>query len=1269
MKHKIHILAAALAFSITATAQRTPEHNFDFEKVMGTEKDSTLNWDDFYKLFDSWQPGNPPGGISRLDDEFFISRQRPLPRITDGDYQVRSDVPSGRKMLLWTPLDDPTTTWKALPRYCFEGDNFSMWQYINCHGNWTAPWIRVSAGISDAAAKNGVTVGCVLSIPWNASVGLNKTDRYSMTLRKLTEKNDDGSFKNSLKLAKLMKYYGINGLGVNSEFTTTEEMMKQIQDFFADVHKKAADIGWKFELQWYDLTKDNGMIMADYGLCKYNKNMFGTGDNIVTDQMFANYNWDNYLLQSSVKFAKALNRDPYDYYAGFDIQGRGLKQNYWQSLIDNEISVGFWGAHAQSLIHQSSTDDGTSDEAIQKAYLRKQELIFSGGNRNPALLPGVRTDCTLANADLETFHGLARLLTAKSTIQNVPFVTRFNLGNGLRLYKDGQVVSDSKWYNLNTQDYLPTWRFWITDRTDKVTADNIGSLAKAELTWDDAFTGGSCLKLYGATDFSRIKLFKTKLEVKPSYELSITYKLKNSTESHAKLFVALGSNLTDYKEITLPAAGTEDEWTTLKVSLDKLGIKDGDNIAMLGITLENTPQDYRMLVGEMALRNPSQSFATVKPEIKDIDIVRGYYNSVDFKMRYSSKEENGDEKTYNDEVGTWYYEIYFQQQDEEPHLLTTTESWAAYVVGAPLNSSLERKCRFGVRAVAPDGKQGSDIAWSDYREVAYTTPTVNLLTDHSIIKPGEEFKIYYEDTLMPAAKSWKIINPVNDETVAEASNSNYITASIGKVGVYDLIVTAADGKENAYRGFVSITPDETGAMPKIYGITASAASVKAGEAVNVAYTSRDADGKVSRALTIKDPDMLSIPAATLTGKTFSIALWFKANSWAHDTDGTNLISKNTIADAWPFNNWGDLWVQVRPECKDSKTGKVHPANEVSFNTMGWTSHNEPNFDMISSGYSVSAGVWNHIVVTQDADNTQKIYLNGKRVAGPAVFALSKRREDMAMIDSRIDLSTPANVYIGGGGVYKAAFDGDIDEVQIWNKALSDEEVPSVMKGYADNEVPSALLAYYTFEDINSDGKFANHGSLAGNEASVVRVKDSGGESTSTAEYVQQQADNSKPGYPGITGSLDVKTQSAWNLGWSGDAKIVAENGKSATVEYTYGGQKDVGLELHNVWGSDTMRKEGLINVDGPVLGIEGTESDGFYMFPTPFADRIYLHFANAGEYTVNIMSEAGALLQRNTLNVGSDETAGIAVSGKRGVYLIQVLKDGNVYKAVKAIKE
>ena len=1252
MKKRSTLIAAALLSCMVATAQRTPEHNYDFN--------TSVNWDNLADFFDGWEVGTPPSGISRIDDEFFISRQRPLQRIKEGDYQVQKDVPAGRKMIMWVPLDDPTTTWKSLPRYCFEGDNFSMWQYINCHGNWTAPWMRVTAGLSDVAAKNGVTVGSVMSIPWAASVNANGNDSYSKRFAKLSEKNSDGTYKNSMKVAKLMKYYGINGLGVNSEFNTQSTFMKQIQGFFADVHKKAESIGWKFEVQWYDGTCDYGTIRFDSGLGNHNKNQFGKGDNIVTDELFANYNWNASILSQSETFAATLNRDSYDYYAGFDIQGRAFKNANWQALINSKISVGFWGAHSQSLLHQSATDDGTSDIAIQKAYQKKLELTFSGGNRNPGLLPAVRTDASLSNADLTTFHGLARLLTAKSTIQQVPFVTRFNMGNGLKYYKNGKVSFDSKWYNLSMQDYLPTWRFWITDKDDAVTTSSIKGLINAELVWDDAYTGGSSLQFSGATTFSRAKLFKTMLATEPSYQLSVTYKLKEGTATHAKLFVALNGAVTTYKEIAIPAAAKAGEWTTFTTTLDKLGLKAGDKVAMIGMTFDGTDAGYQMNVGELALRNPAQTFGTVEPTIKEVEVLRGRSTSLDFKMRYASKEESGETKTYNDEVGTWYYEIYIQQKGEEPQLLTSTESWAAYVIGAPIKAGDERNCRFGVRAVSPDGVNGSEIAWTPYQEVAYDSQSTSVALDRAVIKPNETFKAYFEDTMADPAVIWQIIDPTTGKTVALANNATSITTAIAKVGLYDLKLVTKDGKEIVNHGFIQISPEATGAVPVINDITTDATGkVKTEAEVNYTYTARKGEGKVSRALKIQDPDMLSIPAATQEGMEYSIALWFKADGFAHDKQGTNLISKNSIADSWPHNNWGDLWVQIRPEYGS------HPANEISFNTMGWTAHDNPNENMMSTGYSVQPGVWTHLVVTQDANKVQKMYFNGKLVAGPYTFAASTRRETLGKSDSRIKYTTPANIYLGGGGVYKAGFNGAVDDVQIWNKALTDDEVAQAMNGFSDGNIPDGLQGYYTFEDINSDGKFTNHGKLAGQDAYVVRVIDGGGENTAVASYVQQEADNSLLGNPGIAGSLDVKTSATWN---AFDGSVVRETGDVATVTYANGGKKNVALTLENMWGKSTMEKSEIVEVEGET-GINGVGESSFAIYPNPFVESVNFRFAEGGKYTINVVSANGAVLQSNNVEAGAGQVVNVAVTGKSGLYIIQVLKNGKQYKAVKVVKE
>ena len=1251
MKKRTLLFSFALAAVTMTFAQRSPEHPLDIKDA---------NFDKLADFFDAWEVGGQPDGVSKIDDEFYISRQRPLERIVDGDYQVRSDVDPNRKLCMWVPLDDPTSKWKALPRYCFEGDNFSMWQYTDIHGNWTSPWLRATAGITDVAHKNGVKVGCVLSVPWAVRLSIGGSDNNSRTFTKLMEKNSDGTFKHSLKLVKLMKYYGIDGIGCNSEFYASSPFMPTWQAFIQDCHKKAEEIGWHFQLHWYDGTNDYGSISFDQGLGNHNQKQFGEKGKEVTDMLFFNYNWSSGAFSSSVTKAESMGRSSYDLYGGIDIQGRAFNTS-WSLLTNNKISIGLWGAHSQSLLHQSATDDGTSDYAIQNAYQRKLELSFSGGNRNPGLLPGIAST-SLGNADLLRFHGLARFLSAKSTIQTVPFVTRFNLGNGQKFRNEGKVAFDHKWYNLNTQDYMPTWRWWITDANDQVTSADLKNFVQADLTFDDAYWGGSCLKLHGATTFSRVKLFKTMLEVQPSYTISLTYKMPLDTKTNAKLFVALKDKVTEYKEIAIPDAEKVGEWTTFTTTLDKLGLKAGDKIAMLGIVTENTAKTYEMLVGELAVRNPAQTFSTVQPTIKELEIIRGRYNALDFKMRYASKEESGEQKTYNDEVGTWYYEIYFQQKNHDVQLLTATTSWAAYVIDAPMVSGGEsREGRFGVRAVSPDGQQGSEITWTEYQEIPYNQPLSDAVIDRQVIKPGETFKVSIEDDLVKSAKEWKIIDPLTGNVVAQAQDKPYLETKIDKVGLYDLEVTNSEGETTLTRGKIQISPEETGAVPVVNDITTDKAEAKVGENVNYTYTSRDGEGKVSRAIEIADPKMLMIPADVQKGYAYSYALWFKVNNYAHDKQGTNLISKNSIYDSWPHNNWGDLWVQIRPEYK------THPANEISFNTMGWTEHDNPNESMMSTGYQVTPGVWNHLVITQDEGKVQKMYFNGKKVA-QTVFPNSSRREDTGKGDGRIQWRKPANIFIGGGGVYKAAFNGWVDEVQVWNKALTDEEVLKAMKGYAENEVPEGLQAYYTFETLNtSDSTYTNLGKLGADyPAYMVTAQATGGEDTSAAYYQKEGTNNDILGYPGIVGTLDVTTAHKWNVA---PGAINEENGKVATVTYTYDGTYGASLTLTNRWGEDTKTIENLVKIgNGSGIGSVDAENS-FSVYPNPFVESVNFQFAEAGDYTVNIVGTNGSLVQSNNIKANAGQVVNVTLNGNKGMYIVQVLKDGKAYKAVKVIKK
>lgn len=1273
MNTKRHIFVASMLLSCAfGFAQRTPTHPLDITDTKFSDLVSNIN---------TWQPGSQPIGVSRIDDEFYIGRQRPLPRIAEADdYQAETSkyaVP-GRKFCLWTPLDDPTSTWKALPRYCFEGDNFSMWSYTTIHGNWTAPWFRVSGGLSDVAHKNGVTVGCVASIPYGRGVYIDGSDEWSEILTALCKQNSDGSFPNCERFVRLLKYYGIDGIGVNSEFSSDGSSMEQIQEFFAECHKEAKKIGWNFQLSWYDGTNDWGSISFDAGLGSHNQNMFGDSENIVTDMMFSNYNTGKSTLQASATKAKSMGRDPYDYYKGFDIQGRSLSYSgnaNWNDLNDVEASVGFWGAHAQGLIHQSSTDYGTSDEAIQQAYLDKQEYVFSGGYRNPANTPDVPSGTvTLSNGSMKNrFHGLAHYVTAKSTIQQIPFVTRFNLGNGLKFRNEGQVTFDHKWHNIATQDFLPTWRWWCVDANENAPTSG---LATAELTWDDAYWGGSCLRLKGQTNFTRVKLFKTLLNAEPTQTISLTYKMNNELDTHAKLFVALKGALTTYKEVEIPAVEKFGEWTTFTTTLDKLGIKSGDQIAMIGLSVEKTASDYNMLVGELAVRDPKKTFNPVAPTIKEIQVLRGKDRTVDFKMRYASKEETGDQKTYNDEVDTWYYEIWFQQKDQPEQLITCTTSWAAYVIDAPIVPGFDnRDCRFGVRAVSPDGQQKSEITWSNYQNVAYDSPSSEVTIDRDVIKPGEKFKAYLEDQMADPAQSFTIQNSQTGEQVGQTfTNCKEFETSISELGNYDLVIVDSKGDTQTLRGKIIISPEETGAVPEINSLTIDKTQAETGEEINLSYTSRDGEGKVSRGLEIRDPNMLMIPAeVTLDAGNnpqmeYSIGLWVKVDNYAHDKQGTNLISKNTIHDSWPHNNWGDLWVQVRPAIEGGHDDitQNHAANEVSFNTFGWTLHDWPKENMMSTGYSLNPGVWNHIVVTQDAGSQQKIYFNGKRVAGPVNFTSSSLRENST--DYRIKTSEHANIFIGGGGVYKAGLNATIDEVQVWNKALTDDEVVRAMKGYSENEVPTGLQAYYTFEELDkTDSTFVNLGHAGAQwKAKMVVTKDAGGEKTDGAYYATVGANNEITGYPGIAGTLDVVTDHKWLIN---GGRISTEADKTATITYARAGEYEAGLQLSNFWGNAEQMVDNTITITGTdaINSVKGETE--FALYPNPFVESVNLRFAEGGLYTVNILTTDGAVVQSNDFRADAGSVVNVTVNGGKGMYIVQVLKDGKFVKALNVIKK
>ena len=64
-------------------------------------------------------------------------------------------------------------------------------------------------------------------------------------------------------------------------------------------------------------------------------------------------------------------------------------------------------------------------------------------------------------SDQQAWPGLAAFISERSVINGSNFYTNFNTGHGMQYFLNGAVSNDNEWSNINIQDILPTWQWWI----------------------------------------------------------------------------------------------------------------------------------------------------------------------------------------------------------------------------------------------------------------------------------------------------------------------------------------------------------------------------------------------------------------------------------------------------------------------------------------------------------------------------------------------------------------------------------------------------------------------------------------------------------------------------------------------------------------------------------------------------------------------------------------------------------------------------------------
>ena len=1267
---KRHLLSFAIALLATgAMAQSVPTHDKYVDNGTPTNIVEALK---------NWEPGKPwNGDAAFVDENFWISRVPLKDRFRPGDQANDALNDENNKNFCWcAPTGEMTKKWGALPRYNFDGDNFNMWQYVDIHSNWTNGFWRVPGAFNDVAHKNGVKTGCTYFIDWGA--GVNAQNEPGKTLYDLAAPGTNSygdKYKYSRKLIQFLKYYGIDGLCFNPEGTWGYAVYNRFIPFLAECHKIAKELGHPFHVDWYAFVANGGQL-SDNG-CKLNSNNqnwfhhTATGQP-VTDVYFLNYNWSEAGLEESANTAKALGRSTFDVYAGFDMQGRGYGKYGnagWSALMRQPVSVVVWGAHDRNALYISSTEGGQSDYAVQNEYQKKQEMLFSGGNRNVLNMPAL-TDANVTSSfsDLKDWHGYATAVIERSTLDELPFVTRFNLGNGRFFNKEGVTTWNHKWYNYGMQDLLPTWRWWVDNGDGKTVPTDAVAI---DFTFDDAWFAGSCLKLHGATKRSDVRLFATKWNVAAADdEFRLVFKPKAAAAGF-ELMVAKENGESNFVYVPVKGNIKAGEWNEVVIKASEAGLAAGDVIGCVGLSVKDTDAAYEVLLGEFAFVPAGFSEQPQTPTITHAEVMKRYYNRADIKVVFNmptpatrAAEYEGC-PVYNEEVGAWYYEIYVKQGDAET-LLTTTTSWAAYVVDATLIPQVET-LQIGVRAVGKDGRAMGNIVWS--QEIEEPLTMIETLTvDKDVIKPNEEFTIGFEDPNHPVADI-KIYDAMTSDLVASASGVLTMTTSLPAVGSYDVEVVT-NGETLMNRSLILVTPEETGRLPQVGNVTSDVTEVT-GPDQEVNFTADIATGTeyngapctVSQSLYMSEPYQFTVDAAIMSEyNNTSFALWFKVEKFEHASLGTLLMTKvnRNYGGTWTENVWGEMWTAIRPAgyAANNNIGRNNAANELSLCTDA-PAAGTPNYehnndvDILSDGYSLMPGVWYHVCAVKSGKNL-KLYLNGKLIASGVARGAGPK-----------NWKNGAKFYVGGSMTNLASLTGWVDEVQIWSKALTADEVKESMKGYA--EAPANLEGYFTFEETKTDADgyiyFPNTGQ---NAAAVVGGYMTTGkeENGKTNDYKQNQLTTAL-GVPMLTGSFPINYESTkWMIE---GARLNASTATTANATYNSGdGKFPITVVATNSWGSTTKTIADYM----VVTSIDDVNGEGGYMvYPKPFEGTANVLFAEDGLFEVAVFAADGKLVANDAFEVRAGELREVSLAdAQSGVYVVVILKEGKAVRSFKIVK-
>jgi endo-beta-N-acetylglucosaminidase D/PKD repeat protein len=631
-------------------------------------------------------------------------------------FQVNDTQQTGAKLVALSALNSNTSGVPSQGGSDFFANTFSYWQYVDLMVYWagsagegiiTPP----SADVIDASHKNGVPILGNVFFPPRVYGG------QEAWVDQMLAQEADGSFPAADKLLEVAEYYGFDGWFINQETEGgTAETAKKMQEFLVYLQEnKSGDM----HIMWYDSMIANGSIRWQNYLTDNNKMFLQDKESRVSDSMFLNFWWWNNSQKRSYDKALEIGRNPYDLYAGIDVEANGTDTFVqWESLFPNgNAPYASLGIYRPDWAYKS-TDN------MEDFYNREQEF-WVGNAGNP----------TKTKENPDSWKGMAHYFTETTVINKLPFITHFNTGSGKFFSIDGEIQSNKPWNNRSLQDILPTWR-WITESN--------GEALDVDFDWEEAYYGGSSLQVTGELskeNATHVKLYKTNLPVDKDTEVFVTYKT-SADKPNVKIGVSFTDHPDEFEFFDVKKI-SRNKWTTERVKLKKFA---GKNIAAISLFFESgdVVEDYKLNIGELKVtsknRDKNKPAKPMNLTVNDLSFRDGLY--ADMGLKWDSEEEN-----------VHHFEIYRKLDNGKKEFVGAVPNNVYYIPelkreGKESTSTLEVVT---VNTNYERSKTGEAVVmeWP-----AYPAPKADFSVSKSVAAPGEEVQFFNKSSEATEEVEW-----------------------------------------------------------------------------------------------------------------------------------------------------------------------------------------------------------------------------------------------------------------------------------------------------------------------------------------------------------------------------------------------------------------------------------------------------------------------------------------------------------------------------------